>query len=156
MPDIKHIPPRCEFDQDKLTVRLDELIPSDSLHIEGVVGRVVGLLEENGYFHDLENVQLALQEALINAILHGNRSDPTKYVRICVAIEKAGGIIIVVKDSGSGFDPRTLPDPTLGDNIYREGGRGVYLIHQLMDDVQYNFGEGTAVTMRCRPPKRQP
>jgi serine/threonine-protein kinase RsbW len=92
----------------------------------------------------------------MNAILHGNRSDPEKYVRMCVAIEEGGGIIIVVKDSGSGFDPSKLADPTMGENIYLEGGRGVYLIQQLMDEVQYKFGDGTALIMRRHPPKRQP
>ena len=101
---LKHnIPPQCEFDQDKLIVKLDELIPSDTRLMEGVVSRVLRLLEENGCCHDLGNVQLALQEALMNAILHGNRSDPEKYVRMCVAIEEGGGILIVVKDSGPGL-----------------------------------------------------
>jgi len=156
MPDLKHIPPQFEFDQDKLVVKLDELIPSDTRHIEGLVSKVLGLLEANGCCHDLGNVQLALQEALMNAILHGNRSDPEKYVRTCVAIEEGGGILIVVKDSGTGFDPSKLPDPTMGENVYREAGRGVYLIHQLMDEVQYEFGDGTAIIMRRHPPNRQP
>jgi serine/threonine-protein kinase RsbW len=156
MADLKHIPCPCEFDQDKLVVKLDELIPSDTCNIEGAVSRVLGLLERNGCGHDLGNVQLALQEALTNAILHGNRSDPEKHVRMCVAIEEGGGILIVIKDSGSGFDPSKLPDPTIGENIYREAGRGVYLIQQLMDEVQYKFGEGTALIMRRHPPNRQP
>jgi serine/threonine-protein kinase RsbW len=156
MPDLKHIPPQCEFEQDKLVVKLDELIASETGQIEGTVCRVLRLLEENGCCQDLGNVQLALQEALMNAVLHGNRSDPEKYVRLCVAIEEGGGIIIVVKDSGSGFDPSKLADPTMGENIYREGGRGVYLIQQLMDEVQYKFGDGTALIMRRHPPKRQP
>jgi len=155
MTDMKHIPPQCEFDPDRLVVRLDELIASDSRHIEGAVSKVNHLLEENGCLQDLGNVQLALQEALMNAILHGNRSDPEKYVRLCVAIEDGGGIIIVVKDTGSGFDPSQLPDPTLGENILRERGRGVFLIQQLMDEVQFKFGEGTALIMRRHPPKRQ-
>ena len=156
MTDRKHIPPQCDFDQDKLVVRLDELIASDSRHIEGAVSKVNHLLEENGCLQDLGNIQLALQEALMNAILHGNRSDPKKYVRLCVAIEEGGGMIIVVKDSGSGFDPAKIPDPTMGENRYREGGRGVYLIQQLMDEVQYEFGGGTAIIMRHRPRNRQP
>jgi serine/threonine-protein kinase RsbW len=156
MPDLKYIPPQCEFDQDKLVVKLDELIASDTRHIEDAVSRVLGLLEENGCCQDLENVQLALEEALMNAVLHGNRSDPDKYVRMCVAVEEGGGIIIVVKDSGSGFDPSKLPDPTRGENIYREGGRGVYLIQRLMNEVQYKFGDGTALIMRHHPQKRQP
>jgi serine/threonine-protein kinase RsbW len=156
MPDLKPILPECEFDQEKLVVKLDELISSDTRHIEGVVSRVLDLLRENGCCHDLGNVQLALQEALMNAIVHGNRSDPEKYVRMCVAIEEGCGIVIVVKDSGSGFDPSKLPDPTVGENIYREGGRGVYLIQQLMHEVQYKFGDGTALIMRHHPPNRQP
>jgi serine/threonine-protein kinase RsbW len=156
MPDLKHIPPQCEFEQDKLVFKLDELIPSETRHIEGAVTKVLRSLQENGCCQDLGNVQLALQEALMNAILHGNRSDPEKYVRMCLAIEEGGGIIIVVKDSGSGFDPSKLADPTIGENIYLEGGRGVYLIQQLMDEVQYKFGDGTALIMRRHPPKRQP
>jgi serine/threonine-protein kinase RsbW len=156
MPESKSIPSQCEFDQDKLLVKLDELIPSDTRHIEGVVSKVLQLLEENGCCHDLGNVQLALQEALINAVLHGNRSDAEKYVRVCVAIEEGCGILIIVKDSGSGFDPSKLPDPTMGENIYRERGRGVYLIQQLMDEVQFKFGDGTALIMRRHPPHRQP
>jgi len=156
MTDMKHIPPQCEFDPDRLVVRLDELIASDSRHVEGAVSKVNHLLEENGCLQDLGNVQLALQEALMNAILHGNRSDPEKYVRLCVAIEEGGGILIVVKDSGSGFDPSKLPNPTLGENILRDRGRGVFLIQQLMDEVQFKFGDGTALIMRRHPPKRQP
>jgi serine/threonine-protein kinase RsbW len=156
MPDSNHnIPRQCEFDQDKLVVKLDELIPSDPRLVEGAVARVIRVLEENGCDHELGNVQLALQEALMNAILHGNRRDPEKYVRLCAAIEEGGGILIVVKDSGEGFDPSKVPDPTVGENIYRDGGRGVYLIQQLMDDVQFKFGNGTAIIMRRHPPNRQ-
>ena len=141
---------------DSLVVELDELIPSDPQNIEGVVGRVVDLLEENGCSQDLGDIQLALHEALTNAILHGNHSDPEKFVRLCVMIQEGGEILIVVKDSGSGFDPNKLPDPTLGENIYRESGRGVYLIRQLMDQVEYKFNAGTALIMRRHPPKSHP
>jgi len=141
---------------DSQVIKLDELIPSDTRSIEGVVGRVVDLLEESGCIQDLGNVQLALHEALTNAILHGNHCDPEKYVRLCVAIQEGGGILIVVKDSGSGFDPNKLQDPTLGENIYRESGRGVYLIQQLMDEVEYKFEGGTALIMRHHPSKSRP
>jgi serine/threonine-protein kinase RsbW len=141
---------------DSLVVELDELIPSDPQNIDGVVGRVVDLLKENGCSQDLGDVQLALHEALTNAILHGNHSDPEKFVRLCVMIQEGGEILIEVKDSGSGFDPNKLPDPTLGENIYRESGRGVYLIRQLMDQVEYKFNAGTALIMRRHPPKSHP
>jgi len=70
-----------------------------------------------------------------------------------VEIEEGGGITIVVRDSGAGFDPAGLPDPTEGDNIYRDSGRGVYMIQRLMDQVEYNFKDGTILTMRRNPPK---
>jgi len=136
-------------------VTLDELIPSNTMNVDALMARVVALLQENGFDGDLGNLQLALQEALTNAILHGNRSDPAKHVRVSVAIKEGGEVVIVVKDSGCGFDPSRLPDPTSGDNIHREGGRGVYLIRRLMDDVEYSFGDGTALTMRLRVSKRQ-
>ena len=153
MSDLNNIPCQCEFDEERLIVKLDELVPSDTRHVEGAVAKVLRLLEENGCHHDLGNVQLALQEALMNAILHGNRGDPQKYVRLCAAVEEGGGILIVVKDSGSGFDPSKLPDPTQAENVYRDSGRGVYLIQQLMDEVQFKFGSGTALIMRRHPPK---
>lgn len=155
MTDLKKIPPRCEFDQSIATVKLDELIPSDTCLIEGVVSKVVRLIGEDTRAQDSENVELALQEALMNAILHGNRNDPEKYVRICVAVEDGGGILIVVKDCGPGFDPGAIPNPTLKENIYREGGRGLYLISQLMDEVHYKFENGTTVYMRRYPPGRR-
>ena len=135
------------------SAKLDESIPSSLRNIEGAVRRVAGFLEENSDCRKLENIQAALREAVSNAMRHGNHSDPEKCVRLTVEIEEGGGITIVVKDSGSGFDPAKLPDPTEGDNIYRESGRGVYLIRHLMDRVEYQFGEGTALIMHVHRPK---
>jgi serine/threonine-protein kinase RsbW len=133
-----------------------ELIPSEIEYIDGAVGRAIDLVEESGCCQDVGDVRLALHEALMNAIIHGNHRDPAKYVRMSVAIEAGGELTITVEDSGSGFEPAKLPDPTTGENLYRECGRGVYLIQRLMDEVEYKFQEGTVLTMRCHPPKRQP
>ncbi len=138
-----------------ISAKLDKSIPSSPRNIEGAVRRVVGFLEQNGDCQELSNIQAALREALSNAMLHGNRGDPVKCVRLSVEIEEGGGITIVVRDSGPGFDPARLPDPTEGDNIYRDSGRGVYLIQRLMDQVEYSFKEGTILTMRRYPPKNQ-
>ncbi len=138
------------------SARLDESIPSSPRNIEGAVRGVVGFLEQNGDCRELGNIQAALREALSNAMLHGNRGDPVKCVRLTVEIEEGGGITIVVRDSGPGFDPARLPDPTEGDNLYRDSGRGVYLIQRLMDQVEYSFKGGTILTMRRHPPKSQP
>ena len=138
------------------TAKLDKSIPSSPRNIEGAVRRVVGFLEQNGDCRKLANIQAALREALSNAMLHGHRGDPVKCVRLSVEIEEGGGVTIVVRDSGGGFDPAGLPDPTEGDNIYRDHGRGVYLIQRLMDQVEYSFKDGTILTMRNYPPKSQP
>ena len=136
-----------------ISAKLDKSIPSSPRNIEGAVRRVVGFLEQNSDCRELANIQAALREALSNAMLHGNLGDPVKRVGLTVEIEEGGGITIVVRDSGAGFDPARLPDPTEGDNIYRDSGRGVYLIQRLMDQVEYNFKDGTILTMRRYPPK---
>jgi len=135
------------------SAKLEEVIPWSLLNIEGAVRRVAGFLEANSDCRELENIQAALREAVSNAMLHGNQGDPEKCVRLTVEIVEGGGITIVVKDSGSGFDPAKLPDPTEGDNIYRESGRGVYLIRHLMDRVEYRFGEGTALILHVHRPQ---
>jgi anti-sigma regulatory factor (Ser/Thr protein kinase) len=137
----------------RTSAKLDKSIPSSPRNIEGAVRRVVGFLEQNSDCRELANIQAALREALSNAMLHGNLGDPVKSVGLTVEIEEGGGITIVVRDSGAGFDPAGLPDPTEGDNIYRDSGRGVYMIQRLMDQVEYNFKDGTILTMRRNPPK---
>lgn len=76
---------------------------------------------------------MSLREALANAVLHGNRQDPRKKVRVCCACEAARGILIVVKDEGEGFNPEKVPSPLAGENIRSEHGRGIYLLNLLMD-----------------------
>lgn len=141
---------------DPAFVEHQELIPSNTQDIDAAVGRAIDLLEESGCCQDVGDVRLAVHEALMNAIVHGNRRDPNKYVRLSVRIEEGRQLTITVEDSGCGFDPAKLPDPTTGENIYRECGRGVYLIQRLMDEVEYSFKDGTVLTMRRYPPKSQP
>ena len=91
-------------------------------------------------------VETALREAPANAILHGCGSDPSKQVQCCVACDHDRGMIIVVRDPGKGFDPASIPSPVVGQNLYSEHGRGIYLINQLMDRVWYERG-GTELHM---------
>ena len=137
-------------------VEHQEFVPSDIQNVDAAVGRAIDLVEESGCCQDIGDIRLALHEALMNAIIHGNHRDPSKYVRVSVRVEALGQLTITVEDSGSGFDPAKLPDPTAGENLYRECGRGVYLIRRLMDHVEYSFQEGTVLTMRRNPPKSQP
>ena len=92
-------------------------------------------------------VEVSLREALANAILHGARNDSSRRVEICVACDESHGMLIVVRDPGNGFDPKSLPDPLHGENVYSNHGRGIYLINQLMDEVRFEKG-GTEIHMR--------
>lgn len=94
-------------------------------------------------------VELALQEALANAIRHGCRGDRSRQVQCLVAWDGDGEVMIVVRDPGPGFDASSLANPLEGDNVLKPSGRGVFLINQLMDEVQFRDG-GREVQMRKR------
>jgi serine/threonine-protein kinase RsbW len=150
MSDPKQVPPSCEFELDKLIIKLDEVIPSDIRIVDETVEKILGLIEGRHCWEDVANIDLALREALANAILHGNKSDLTKAVRVCVALAEDCSMLIVVKDAGSGFDPDSLPNPVRGQNLFSEHGRGIFLINRLMEDVRFSFERGTAIYMRRR------
>ena len=94
---------------------------------------------------DVFSVRLALEEALINAIKHGNQMDPDKSVEISWEVTDST-VRVSIEDQGKGFDPSTLPDPTLEENLERSSGRGVMLIHHYMTSVGYNE-KGNRITM---------
>ncbi len=151
MSEPKRVPPRCEFELEKLILKLDEVFSSEVGVIDDAVAKITRLIEQTGCREGLENIDLALHEALANAIVHGNRKDPGKAVRICVALQENGGVLIVVKDAGSGFDPNRLPNPVMGQNLFAEHGRGIFLINLLMDEVGFRFETGTEIYMRRNP-----
>jgi len=91
-------------------------------------------------------IELALSEALANAVVHGCKSDPSKVVECDVACDQNHSLLIVVRDPGEGFDPGSIPNPVVGQNIYSGHGRGVYLITQLMDEVKF-LKNGTEIHM---------
>ena len=139
---------RCDFDASKLLVRFTATISADVNAIRPVVSGVMRVISEMkcGVGKEFE-IELALQEALANAIVHGCGNDPSKYVEFCVACDESRGLLIVVRDPGPGFDPASIPNPTLGENVYSEHGRGIYLVNQLMDEVHFERG-GTEIHMR--------
>jgi len=151
-PEKLHMPgqlmPQCEFDSDKLIVRLQVTIPADVNSISPVVDGIMHLVRQMACAAGKEfAVETALREALANAIVHGCKNDPRKEVQCCVACDESRGLLLIVRDPGEGFDPASLPTPTLGQNIYAEHGRGIFLINQLMDEVRYERG-GTEIHMR--------
>jgi serine/threonine-protein kinase RsbW len=126
----------------QVPARLDAITPAVE-HVMSVVGRM-----ERARGKEFE-IETALREALSNAIRHGCSSDDTKAVEVVVAGDENGGMMIVVRDPGPGFDPSRVPSPTVGPNVYRHHGRGIYLIKQLMDEVSFGRN-GSEIRMRKR------
>lgn len=85
-------------------------------------------------------IGLALQEALANAVVHGCQNDSSMTVHCRMMSDNSGRVLITVSDPGPGFDPGSPADPKLGENLYADHGRGIYLIRQLMDKVQFGSG----------------
>jgi serine/threonine-protein kinase RsbW len=86
---------------------------------------------------DIFAVHLAMEEALINAIKHGNKWDPDKEVKVDYSVSP-DKVDISMTDEGTGFNPETVPDPRLGENLYKSEGRGILLMQSYMDLVEYN------------------
>lgn len=107
---------------------------------------VVSAAEALGYNeHAIFAIRLALDEALSNAIRHGNQNDPSKQVTVDFVVDEEH-VRVRVTDDGPGFDPDTLPDPTLDENLERPHGRGVMLIRAYMTEVSFNE-RGNSITM---------
>jgi serine/threonine-protein kinase RsbW len=96
---------------------------------------------------DEQFVELALREALSNAMLHGNRLDASKLVHIRCCCECGNGVFIVVRDQGHGFDASNVPNPLAVENLRAEHGRGIHLMKLAMDEVSFER-QGTEVRMR--------
>lgn len=146
----------CEFDADKLLLKLDFEIPGDVESIQPAVDEIMELVgrQECAVGSEFE-VEVALLEAIANAVRHGCKGDPSKTIEVCVACEADRGMLIVVRDPGEGFEPEQIPNPVRGENIFYDHGRGIFLINQLMDTVEYHGG-GTEIWMRKKAPSTHP
>ena len=92
-------------------------------------------------------IAMAVREAAVNAVLHGNEYDPAKYIDVC--LENNGeALIFTIADQGTGLDPDTLPDPLAPENLLRGTGRGIFLIRSYMDEVHFRqLHPGTELTL---------
>ena len=128
--------------------KLDVTISADPNGISAVVDGVMQITRGMRCAEGAEfQVELALREALANAILHGCNNDPSKKVECCVACTESSDIMIVVRDPGQGFALSAVPDPLAAENIHSTHGRGIYLINQLMDEVSFDRN-GAEIRMR--------
>ena len=84
------------------------------------------------------SLELSVAEAASNSIVHGNKSDINKLVKISVFIDK-NKMKIIFKDEGNGFNPNEIPDPTTPENILRDHGRGIHIMKSYLSELKYNF-----------------
>jgi serine/threonine-protein kinase RsbW len=98
---------------------------------------------------DRSNLFIALDEAFVNAVKHGNKSNPQKLVRITAELSPKEACF-TVEDEGEGFNIHEIPDPCDPSNLFKSTGRGVLLIYNIMDEVEYN-AQGNRVKMVKRP-----
>jgi len=127
-------------------VKTEVTIPSDTVVGQALQEQILRQLEELQFAeHDLFGVRLALEEALVNAIKHGNRLDPTKNVRVQWIIDHER-VVIEIEDEGEGFDPGDVPDPTADENLERPCGRGIHLMRAFMTSIDY-YGRGNRVVL---------
>ncbi|MFC2129230.1 ATP-binding protein [Bacteroidota bacterium] len=94
------------------------------------------------------NVLVATMEATNNAIIHGNKSDPSKVVIVKIKKEQ-DELVVNIQDQGTGFDPKTIPDPTAPENIEKINGRGIFLMERLSDEIHFS-DEGRIVELKFK------
>jgi serine/threonine-protein kinase RsbW len=140
----------CDIDPSKVQVILEEEIESRRDQIDAVLRRLMQAIRGMPCAQDhLTQIELALAEALANAVIHGNREDPSKRVHVwagCIANEQ---LIVAVTDEGQGFDLAGVPDPTTAENVFNTHGRGIFLMNRLMDSAEHRLG-GRQVILRKR------
>jgi serine/threonine-protein kinase RsbW len=130
--------------------KIDIELPSDLSLMNTVLEYLLDRVDKIGLVKaEQSNLFVALDEAFVNAVKHGNRNDPTKLVRITAELSPHEAIF-TVEDEGDGFDVREIPDPCDPGNLFKSTGRGVLLIYNIMDEVEYSE-RGTRLRMVKRP-----
>jgi serine/threonine-protein kinase RsbW len=136
---LSHVHEKIEFE-----------LPSDLALMNGVLEYLQERVAKLGLIKpDRSNLFVALDEAFVNAVKHGNKNDPNKLVRITAELTPQEASF-TVEDEGEGFDINQIPDPCDPANLFRTSGRGVLLILNIMDEVEYN-AQGNRVKMVKRP-----
>ena len=135
---------------DQMREKIELELPSNLTLMNGVLEYLVDRVARLGLIKvEQSNLFVALDEAFVNAVKHGNRNDTTKLLRITAELP-AHEAIFTVEDEGEGFDVREIPDPRDSANLFKSSGRGVLLIYNIMDEVEYSE-RGTRLRMVKRP-----
>ena len=137
-------------------IQMDLALPSEVTAISPAVDKLMLLIKKCRCAPGNEiDIEIALREALENAVIHGNHEDPHKHVYVSCRCGVDEEVSITVKDEGQGFDSNALPDPTAPGAIESSHGRGVYLMKALMDEVHFEDG-GAVVHMRKKSGDTEP
>jgi serine/threonine-protein kinase RsbW len=146
IPATDHAGPFVELQQ-SMSSRVDAISP----FVDQLMRFITTLRARDGIEFEID---MALREALANAVTHGNKSDPNKRVHVVCRCGIDGEVFISVQDEGDGFDVTAVPDPTAPENQLSVHGRGIYLMHAFMDKVHFEQG-GTVVQMRKYPTEKR-
>jgi serine/threonine-protein kinase RsbW len=136
---VSHVHEKIEFE-----------LPSDVALMNGVLQYLLERVAKLGLIKpERSNLFVALDEAFVNAVKHGNKNDPRKLVRITAELTPKEASF-TVEDEGEGFNVQAIPDPCDPLNLFKSSGRGVLLMYNIMDEVEYN-AQGNRVKMVKRP-----
>jgi serine/threonine-protein kinase RsbW len=136
---VSHVHEKIEFE-----------LPSDVALMNGVLQYLIDRVAKLGLIQpERSNLFVALDEAFVNAVKHGNKNDPGKLVRITAELSPKEAAF-TVEDEGEGFNVKDIPDPCDPTNLFKASGRGVLLMYNIMDEVEYN-AQGNRVKMVKRP-----
>jgi serine/threonine-protein kinase RsbW len=132
-----------------LTVETTELsLPSRIETVAAAAAAVAEFIGRSGVSEDAAfGIDMAVREAVTNAVLHGNRQDETKTVDI-VLKSSPDAVEISVHDQGPGFNPEEVPDPTANENILKASGRGIFFMRTFMDEVDWLIRPEGGTTVR--------
>ncbi|QGJ71199.1 Anti-sigma regulatory factor [Planctomycetales bacterium 10988] len=138
--------------KDQWVWQIEETFPSRTGAGKDILNSVLEQLKVYGYAdHDISSVHLALEEALVNAIKHGNQHDADKQVHVVVKLSP-NLLRIEVEDEGTGFDPEGVPDPTLPENLELPSGRGLMLMRSFMSRIEFNESGNRVLMEKVRTP----
>src|ERR1051326_9015557 len=139
-------------DFDRVREKIDLELPSDLTLMNSVLEYLLDRVGKLGLVEvEQSNLFVALDEAFVNAVKHGNRHDPEKLLRVTAELS-AREAIFTVEDEGDGFDVREIPDPCDPANLFKSSGRGVLLIYNIMDEVEYSErGNKLKMVARSKP-----
>ena len=140
------------FQRQDYSLRFRLSLPSTKPALNRAVRQVMRMARECGHRTDHRaDLEIALREALANAMIHGNELQRSKRVYLRCYGNPNSAMMILVRDEGPGFDPTDVPDPRQDDRLFLDSGRGLLLMRELMDHVEYRKGgrEVLLYTSRC-------